>query len=180
MPHLTIGKLAERTGVSTDTLRYYEKIDLLKASARSRAGYRLYHYDAVRVVRFIRGAQSLQFSLVDIHGLLALSDSDPLGCKHILQRTETKIREAQTALMDLQEIKKTVGSLVGKPGQQLTKGRSVIDILRRHTRMLGIAAAALLSCFPDMASAGTDDSLFEGESLRIEQSFKRGKCMQAT
>ncbi len=179
MPHLTIGKLAERTGVSTDTLRYYEKLELLKAGARTIAGYRLYHYDAVRIVRFIRGAQSLQFSLADIRGLLSLSDSDAKACRQVLKRTEDKIREAETAIMDLQEIKKTVGALVEKRDDAPRSGRSVMDMLRRHTRLLGIAAAALLSCLCDTAIAD-DDVLPEDDYVKIEQTFKRGKTVAAS
>lgn len=49
MNQLTIGKLAELTCTTADTLRYYEKMELLKASSRSRAGYRLYDQSAVSV-----------------------------------------------------------------------------------------------------------------------------------
>ena len=89
MKRLTIGKLAELIGVSAETLRYYEKMKLIVADARSQAGYRLYNPDAVRVIRFIRGAKELDFTLGEIQQLLALKSSDKATCAEILKHTET-------------------------------------------------------------------------------------------
>ena len=66
MKQLTIGRLAELTGTTADTLRYYEKMKLIKESSRSKAGYRLYGEDAINIVRFIRAAKALNFTLVEI------------------------------------------------------------------------------------------------------------------
>lgn len=169
MPHLTIGKLAERTGVSTDTLRYYEKMELLEAGERTKSGYRLYHYDTVRVVRFIRGAKALQFTLAEIRGLLSLTGADPRKCKTILKRTEHKIREAQAKVMELQEIKTVLTQMVDKPAQV-----SVMDHIRKHTRLLGIGVAALLSCFSDSYACNPSCD-YEDECVRIEEPQKRNR-----
>ena len=67
---LTIGKLAERTGINTDTLRYYEKMGLIKAASRSESGYRIYGEDAERILTFIKGAKTLNFTLEEIRQLL--------------------------------------------------------------------------------------------------------------
>lgn len=177
MPHLTIGKLAERTGVSTDTLRYYEKMELLQPGERNASGYRLYHYDTVRLVRFIRGAKSLHFSLAEIRGLLSLTPSDPSKCKKILKRTEAKIHEAQAKIIDLQEIQSALSSLVEKPDQ--SSKRSVMDHIRKHTRLLSIGVAAFLSCLPDVAFACVDSCLYEDKPVRVEEPHKRSKLQPA-
>lgn len=175
MPHLTIGKLAERSGVSTDTLRYWEKMDLLEPGTRTASGYRMYHYDMVRVVRFIQGAKALHFTLAEIRGLLKLSSSDPGTCKNILKRTEAKIYEAQAKIAELQEIKKVVSQMVDTPAAPRA---SVMDHLRRHTRLVGIAVVAVLSCFGDVAYA-SDERLHEDECVRVESSYKRHKYAAA-
>jgi len=54
-----VGEIAEAVGVAADTVRYYEKIGLLPALARTSAGYRAYGEDAVDRLRFIQGAQRL-------------------------------------------------------------------------------------------------------------------------
>ena len=75
MPSLTIGQVAEQTGVTNDTLRYYERRSLLPAPGRSPAGYRQYGPESVRRVQFIRRAQTLGFTLEEITDLLALRAS---------------------------------------------------------------------------------------------------------
>ena len=67
---LRIGEVARRSGVSIDTLRYYERVRLLPRSRRSSGGFRLYSADDVRV-RFIKQAQELGLSLEDIKDLLS-------------------------------------------------------------------------------------------------------------
>jgi MerR family transcriptional regulator, mercuric resistance operon regulatory protein len=54
---LTVSKLAARSGVKPDTIRYYEKAGLLPAPARTSVGYRLYGDEAVERLQLIRGVQ---------------------------------------------------------------------------------------------------------------------------
>lgn len=112
MQRLTIGKLAELTGTTADTLRYYEKMKLLKAEKRSPAGYRLYSPDTVHVIRFIRGAKALNFTLEEIRKLLVINTSDRATCAEVLKHTEGKIAEAETKIQELKEIKRVLVGLV--------------------------------------------------------------------
>lgn len=111
MKQLTIGTLAELTGVSTDTLRYYEKMKLITGTARSAAGYRLYAPEIVQVIWFIRGAKQLSFTLDEIRQLLTLKTSDQSTCAQILKHTEGKIKEAEQRIRELKEIKKALKAL---------------------------------------------------------------------
>ncbi|MDX2112786.1 MAG: heavy metal-responsive transcriptional regulator [Alphaproteobacteria bacterium] len=111
MKQFTIGKLAEITDVSAETLRYYEKMKLITADGRSASGYRLYSPDAVRVVRFIRGAKELNFTLDEIRQLLALKSSDKATCAEILKHTEAKIKQAESRILELKEIRKVLKQL---------------------------------------------------------------------
>ena len=84
MPGLLIGELAEKTGVAPPTIRYYERLGLLKPPARSTAGYRRYADDAVQELTFIRKAQALGFSLDEIAEILRLSRAGRTPCEHVL------------------------------------------------------------------------------------------------
>src|ERR1700677_694990 len=66
-PRLTIGETAERSGVATSALRYYESEGLI-ASERSSGGQRRYARDMLRRIAFIRVAQRVGLSLDDIRG----------------------------------------------------------------------------------------------------------------
>lgn len=111
LEQLTIGKLAKITGTTADTLRYYEKMSLIKSAARSRAGYRLYDESVINVIRFIRGAKALNFTLAEIRKLLTLNSSDQASCAEVLKQTEGKIREAEAKIMELKEIKNVLSKL---------------------------------------------------------------------
>jgi Predicted transcriptional regulators len=67
-----IGHLAARAGVSADTLRYYERRGLLQPSGRRASGYREYPPEAEEIVRFIKHAQALGFTLAEVEELLPL------------------------------------------------------------------------------------------------------------
>ncbi len=143
MKQLTIGKLANLTGVSADTLRYYEKMKLITATSRSTAGYRLYNAEAVNVVRFIRGAKELNFTLDEIRQLTALTSSDKATCAQILKHTESKIKQAEQRILELKEIRKVLKQLA----EQCPADDSPLDccpILDHINRKTKFAIAALV------------------------------------
>lgn len=102
MSVLLIGELAERAGVSTPTIRYYESLGLLEPPARSASGYRRYSTEAVETVRFVKKAQTLGFSLDEVGEILKRSRSGEVPCSHVvslghqhLAAVDEKIRQLQ-------------------------------------------------------------------------------------
>ena len=75
MPEFTSGTAAAQAGVNIETVCYYERRGLIPTPPRSSGNYRLYSNDAVRRVRFIKRAQDLGFTLVEIKELLTLTES---------------------------------------------------------------------------------------------------------
>ncbi len=114
METLTIGKLAKRVGVSTDTIRFYERCGLIETAARSESNYRLYSEDDALRLRFIRRAKSLGFTLAEIGELLVLS-SDPAATKaDIKERALQKIDKIRDRVRDLTRIQAGLEQLVAQ------------------------------------------------------------------
>jgi DNA-binding transcriptional MerR regulator len=97
---LHIGRVAKETGLSIDTIRFYEREGLLRRPARSDGGFRVFDQNTLRDLEFIRRAQGLGFSLQEIRELLVLRRSQSLGCSHVqrlldqhLAVVENKIKE---------------------------------------------------------------------------------------
>ena len=66
---MTIGQAAARAGVNVQTLRYYERRGLLPRASRRQSGYRDVTDDSVRIVRFVKRAQDLGFTLDEVQEL---------------------------------------------------------------------------------------------------------------
>lgn len=79
---MRIGALAELSGLSTQTIRYYESIDLLAEPERTPSGYRHYSADAVERLRFVRDAQACGLTLAEVEALLSMKDAGDATCEH--------------------------------------------------------------------------------------------------
>jgi DNA-binding transcriptional MerR regulator len=102
---LKIGQLAERTGVAVGTISYYENLGLLEPPQRSESGYRYYTPDAVRRVQFIKKAQSLQFSLVDIQQILGVRHAGQAACPLVRDLLRQKISDLDAQIQRMQLLK---------------------------------------------------------------------------
>src|SRR2546427_4912973 len=70
---IAIGRLSKHTGTNIETIRYYERVGLLPAPARSPGGYRLYGTDHLKRLNFVRRARTLGFSIGEVRTLLRLA-----------------------------------------------------------------------------------------------------------
>ncbi len=111
MKSLTIGHLAKQAGVNLETVRYYERRDLLPRPPRSASGYRLFPVEAARRLRFIRRAQDLGFSLKEIRELLSLRVSRTTRSADIRARAEAKVADIEAKIRSLESMKKTLRKL---------------------------------------------------------------------
>jgi len=102
---LSITALARRTGVSSRTLRYWERRGLLPRAARTRAGYRLFPPLAERQVRFILRARTLGLTLAEMAELLALARAGRCPCPQVIAWTEQRIEQLGTLLVALRQMR---------------------------------------------------------------------------
>lgn len=103
---MNIGQLAEQTGVSADTLRYYEREGLIDPPARAANGYRSYQEVDAQRVRFVRSAQALGFTLAEIRGILPQLNAGRMDRRAIEAHLQAKIAEIDGHIREMQAKKR--------------------------------------------------------------------------
>lgn len=106
------GEVAARAGVNVQTLRYYERRGLLGRPARSTSGYRQYPEQAVRIVRFVKRAQDLGFSLDEVADLLRLRRVSTSRRASAQALATAKLADIETKLQQLEAMRAALGHLL--------------------------------------------------------------------
>lgn len=97
----TIGQLSDATAVNIETIRYYERINLLTAPPRTRGGHRSYREEHIKRLKFVRRARELGFSIDAIRALLALAEGDNPSCQNVRNIAAEHLADVRTKLADL-------------------------------------------------------------------------------
>ena len=101
---MQIGQVAQSTGLSIDTIRFYEKQALVSPPRRTSGGYRVYDERDVERLRFVSRAQNLGFSLQEIRELLLIENSEGNGCSHVHDLIATKVNQVKKKIAELRRI----------------------------------------------------------------------------
>ncbi len=110
MEKITIGKLAEMAGVGVETVRFYQRKELLR-EPKTNGAFRTYaEADAEKII-FIKKAQELGFSLAEIKELLELNTKPRVTCSTVKQKTLSKIKEIEEKINDLNKMKNSLEKL---------------------------------------------------------------------
>ena len=109
---MRIGQLAETTGISRDTIRYYEKIGLLPRARRRDSGYREYPDDAGNRIRVIRNAVQLGFPLKEISKVLSVRDAGGAPCRQVRDYASALISEIDQQIERLKTEKRAMLAMI--------------------------------------------------------------------
>ena len=107
---MRIGQLAKRTGVSPDTLRFYERLDLLDGHRRDN-GYRDYPDSAIDRVEFIKLAQALGFTLAEIRSIAPLLTGGTLPVEQVQAFILDKLALIDQRIATLQTLRNRLAHL---------------------------------------------------------------------
>ena len=103
---MRIGELSKATGVDVETIRYYEKAQLLSAPTRSDNGYRTYTQAHLERLAFIRHCRALDIPLADVQRLLSFVDSPQSDCGEIDLLIDAQLAKVRARLASMQALEK--------------------------------------------------------------------------
>ena len=136
-----IGQVAQETGISIDTIRFYEKQGLLKRSPRTEGGFRLFGLSDIETLKFVRKAQELGFSLNEIRELLILRSDHVPACSHVKELLDQKLTAVEQKITELQSLERSLKRALQKCKRELKTAVAgheeccpVIDEINRAAR----------------------------------------------
>ncbi|MDP9222614.1 MAG: heavy metal-responsive transcriptional regulator [Actinomycetota bacterium] len=108
---LNVSDIAAQTGISADTVRYYEKEGLLPPARRSPSGYREYDESTPPRIRFIKSAQEMGLKLAEIAELLEIQDRGACPCGHTRTLVEHHIAGIDAEMKRLSQLRKKLAAM---------------------------------------------------------------------
>lgn len=119
---MKIGELAERLGLTVETIRFYEKEGLLCSPTRSLSNYRLYNHHHVEDLAFVVFCRGIDLPLSEIKSLLQLKHSPSESCEPINTVIDGKLKEIDRRIEQLQQLKIQLSAI-----REKCSGHSTID-----------------------------------------------------
>lgn len=112
MSDIKIGVVAERTGASVPTIRYYEQIGLLPKARRQPGGQRTYGEPDVERLTFIRRCRDFGFGLDDIRNLVSLMQDGDRSCGEVRDIASAHLNSIVRQMRELRELQKSIAAFV--------------------------------------------------------------------
>jgi len=128
---IAIGRLARHTGANVETIRYYERMGLWAAPARSAGGYRLYWTEHLKRLNFIRRARLLGFSIGEVRTLLRLADERKRPCAEVRVVAEAHLADVRNKIADLRTMERVLKETVARCADGTGSQCPLIDALYR-------------------------------------------------
>ena len=109
---LSISALAEQTGCSVPTIRYYEQIGLLPPATRTSGGHRQYRESDLQRLQFIKRCRDFGFSIDQVRELLASFEDGDGDCVEVRDRVQAQLEAVRAKLAQLRELESRLASFV--------------------------------------------------------------------
>jgi MerR family copper efflux transcriptional regulator len=118
---LRSGALAKATGVSPDTIRYYEKIGVLPRASRTQSGYRIYPANAVERVLVVQRALRIGFTLAELAEVLRTRDAGGTPCRRVYQLAQDKLKGIEADIEALRRTKQYLEKVLSDWEQRIQR-----------------------------------------------------------
>lgn len=127
--NLSIGELSKSSGVKIETIRYYERIQMLPAPPRTASGRRVYGPAEKRTLAFIRRSRDLGFTLEEIRALLDLGGPERASCADVHKIASAHLAKVRSKLSDLAKLEAILAVTVAQCSDGATPDCPVLDFL---------------------------------------------------
>jgi DNA-binding transcriptional MerR regulator len=127
MQRFQIGQVAQRTGLTVDAIRFYEKVGLLPRAARSTGGYRLYQDRDVADLQFIQRAQQLGFSLNEIREMVSVQRHPQEACAHVRDLIAQKLAVVRSKIEELRTLETGLAAALQQCRKALRQPANIQD-----------------------------------------------------
>lgn len=118
---LTVSDISKRSGVKSETIRYYEKIGALPTPHRANNGYRMYDEHIFIHIDFIKKCRSLGFSIEEIKQLDELRKSPQSNCRQANEILSENLHKIQQKIHQLKQIEQVLVRCCGGDGQTIAQ-----------------------------------------------------------
>ena len=129
---MKIGELSRATGTNIETIRYYERIGLLPAPARTDANYRSYGTEHRSRLSFVRHSRDLGFTIDEIRSLLDLSDHPGRDCGEADRIATRHLVQVEEKIVQLSLLRDELARIIGRCRGGLAGDCRVIEALGDH------------------------------------------------
>lgn len=107
----SIGQVSQKTGISPETIRYYERIALLPSPHRADNGYRQYDDADMERLEFIRRSRALDFALDEIQEILTFRERNEPPCQYVMGVMAEHLAEIEIRIADLKKLRDDMQNL---------------------------------------------------------------------
>jgi Cu(I)-responsive transcriptional regulator len=125
----TIGGLARETATKAETIRYYERINLLPAPDRTNGNYRIYNTEHLSRLSFIRRARDLGFSIEQVREILGLADDRNRSCAGVDAIAREHLAEVERKIADLNAMRRELSTIIGQCARNVIADCRIIEAL---------------------------------------------------
>ena len=105
---MKIGQLADKTGLSIQTIRFYERKTLLSAPQRTQSNYRLYSDEALKQLLFIKQCRALDMTIEEISLVLETRANPDNSCESVNATIDKHIEDIESRIIELNALQKTL------------------------------------------------------------------------
>ena len=110
----SISEAARQSGVSIETIRYYERVGIVSPADRSASGRRIFDRAGIARLRFVKRCRDLGFPLTDVRTILDLSENTATPCEGVKNISQRHLADIRAKKADLELLETAMTELVGQ------------------------------------------------------------------